>query len=192
MTEIHTLISVALIWWLFAFLWRDYRIDKCRQNLFAIRDELFDFANEDNISFRHPAYGMLRSTINGSIQYSHRVGLLEFLFFGFIGRTKNSEELTGRFTAKWRDALSDLDEPTRKQMLQFRHRVHLVIVEQVVFTSFLLVFTAFALVLFVLLKLMGTTIRDLVYRVVNRVVKSRIISAIVESMDATAHTTASH
>ncbi len=98
-------------------LWRfkQYRIDKFRQNVFSVRDKLFDYAAAGNISFSHPAYVSLRSMLNGYIRFSHRISL-----FGLIIHSKtlvDGEE--PRFQTIWIDATSELDEKTKMEMENF-------------------------------------------------------------------------
>ncbi len=40
------------------------RLDCFRQNMFSVRDELFDYAAAGNISFDNPAYILLRLQMN--------------------------------------------------------------------------------------------------------------------------------
>ena len=67
--------SVVAACWAFLFLKMipEMRLDSFRQNMFAIRDELFDFAADGNIAFDHPAYMMLRNQMNGFIRYAHHL-----------------------------------------------------------------------------------------------------------------------
>jgi hypothetical protein len=61
-------------------VWRaEQRIDVFRQRMFAIRDELFDFASEGGVDFQHPAYQLLRNSMNGFIRYAHRLTFFQLL-----------------------------------------------------------------------------------------------------------------
>lgn len=57
----------------------DYGIDKFRQEMFAVRDDLFDYAARGEISFNHPAYIQLRNLANGLIRFAHRMTLWRIL-----------------------------------------------------------------------------------------------------------------
>lgn len=70
-----TTLGLCLLAVLVLFLWREHRVDAFRQRMFEIRDELFDFAAEGNISFDDPAYGSLRSLLNGYIRFAHKMSL---------------------------------------------------------------------------------------------------------------------
>src|SRR5438034_929815 len=52
-----------------------FLVDEFRQKMFAVRDELFDYAASGEIAFEHPAYRLLRQSMNGFIQFGHRLTL---------------------------------------------------------------------------------------------------------------------
>ena len=85
MSEMIALESVRLaimlaIWAFLVFVcWEPYREDALRHQLFEIRDELFDYATRGEISFDSPAYGMMRTLLNGQIRHAHRARLLYLL-----------------------------------------------------------------------------------------------------------------
>src|ERR1039457_4111930 len=60
---------VVVVFW----LWPCVRLDVFRQKMFAVRDELFDYAESGKIGFNHPAYRLLRQSMNGFIRYGHRL-----------------------------------------------------------------------------------------------------------------------
>ena len=60
-------------------LWRDARLDSFRQELFVLRDELFDYAASGKIAFDDPAYRLLRQMMNGMIRYGHQISFFRFL-----------------------------------------------------------------------------------------------------------------
>ncbi len=68
--SILTLLVLAVI--VFT-LWPEQRVDLFRQQMFAVRDELFDFAADGKISFEEPAYVLLRQLFNGFIRYAHNL-----------------------------------------------------------------------------------------------------------------------
>ncbi|MEM6470822.1 MAG: hypothetical protein AAF802_14780 [Planctomycetota bacterium] len=133
---------VALTWILVAFLWRDYRVDRLRQNLFAIRDELFDLADANELSFNDPAYGLLRSRINSSIQFAYRVNLLNLLFTrhaatdpGIKGKPIDSYGGQPHVAVAWRNQCKSLPKDVQSKLLKLERRYHSALVAQVVLTS---------------------------------------------------------
>ena len=83
--SMHLALSLLAIWFLYFYCWREHRMDTFRQNLFALRDELFDFAKSGEIAFDDPAYGTLRNVANGMIRYAHLMNfsrVVSILVFG--------------------------------------------------------------------------------------------------------------
>lgn len=76
-SAISTMVSLLLLWVFLQWFYRDYRIDVFRQKIFALRDELFDLARNGVIGFDDPAYGALRTTLNGLIRFADRIGIIE-------------------------------------------------------------------------------------------------------------------
>jgi hypothetical protein len=74
-----TTLGLCLLVVLVLFLWREYRVDVFRQRIFLIRDELFDLAAEGRISFDAPAYGSLRTILNGYIRFAHKMSMTRTL-----------------------------------------------------------------------------------------------------------------
>jgi hypothetical protein len=93
-SALHLMISLFALWFLYFFCWREHRIDTYRQRLFAIRDELFDYAASGAIKFDDPAYTTLRDLSNGLIRFAHRMTFTRVLanwFFGKVPRTNHME-----------------------------------------------------------------------------------------------------
>lgn len=72
------LLLIALVIGLF-YLRADYEVDAFRQEMFKLRDEIFDYAASGHISFDHPAYVQLRDLANGLIRFAHRLTLWRIL-----------------------------------------------------------------------------------------------------------------
>ncbi len=73
--------SLSFLWFVYAFLWRELKVEMYRQRLFKIRDELFDFATDGNISYDHPAYIAIRLSTNSLIRYAHQICFTRYLAF---------------------------------------------------------------------------------------------------------------
>jgi len=122
-TVIATFVSLAGLWVLVFWLYRDYRVDLFRQELFQVRDELFDFAAQGQIPFDHPAYVGLREVFNGYIRFAHRVGILPAALFS---RSLTDEE---RVTCEqlslhgwWDSELDGLAVPVARRLSDLRDR----------------------------------------------------------------------
>ncbi len=158
-------IFVCGLWILFFWLYRDYRLDAFRQELFVLRDELFGLAVAGKLSFDSAAYGMLRSSINGNIQFGHRWGFLDILcFFLFTRQGPFRDSAAETYRVKWKGALDVLDPDVRTVVEGIRTRMHLRLAEQVVSTSAVLMFTLVTLVCWVLL----TLVQKAVVRIISK------------------------
>jgi hypothetical protein len=116
--------SVALLGlaWLAFWLFKKLRIDEFRQEVFYVRDELFDFAADGNIDFNHPAYVTLRSMMNGYIRFSHRLSIFHLLAMVCTTVATNREYLPTLFNDKWEHVIADLDDDKKARMTEFRDR----------------------------------------------------------------------
>ena len=88
LTPLASILSIALLFILFFWLYCDYQIDAFRQKLFALRDEFFDQAANGHIPFDDPAYTMLRRTMNGLIRFAHQVNLMQLMLLFFVSKYK--------------------------------------------------------------------------------------------------------
>ena len=98
------------------------RLDSFRQSMFAIRDELFDFAADGNISFDHPAYVLLRRQMNGFIRYAHQLSVFRILMTAAIHKISAIPEPKDWWT-EWEHARNSLtDEHVQKKLHEFHKR----------------------------------------------------------------------
>jgi uncharacterized membrane protein YwzB len=151
--------SLSLLWAFLCGPYRDYRDDLLRQRLFELRDRLFDLAASGRLQFTHPAYGMLRTLLNGYLFSAERVSLLQFVLFERI--TKKDESLMAmeqQFRTGLSDALSTIPEGVRGELVAIREQASVLLIQHVVMTS--PVFWAMVLpVLFVaIISVLGTAV----------------------------------
>jgi hypothetical protein len=115
----------------FLWIYRDYRRDLLRARLFTIRAELFDGAVEKRLDFDHPAYGLLRSTLNGFLRFGHIYG-----GFRLIGVTLFHGAVSPDETRKrWRAATADLPEDVVCWLEGLRDRMHYSFLKHLCMTS---------------------------------------------------------
>ncbi len=116
-------VVVAILWAILLFGLIPYaRLDGFRQEMFAIRDELFDYAADGNIAFDHPAYMLLRKQMNGLIRYGHQLTVFRFsmtvISHKVAGRPANTQWLH-----EWQKAIDSIeDERVRKGLGDFHDR----------------------------------------------------------------------
>jgi hypothetical protein len=129
----NTVVSLFLVLGLAASFcgWRAYLRDAFRQEMFGLRDELFDFAASGAVAFDSQAYVRLRCMMNGLIRYSHRMTLGEAILPHMLSR---DEAVPLRFN-QWVDAISQLPAPTRQRLLDFDHRSNGLFVKYLLISS---------------------------------------------------------
>ena len=111
---------------------RAYARDAFRQKAFAIRDELFDYAASGAIGFDAPAYWRLRSAMNFTIQYSHRMTFGEAIFPIMIARGR--VPASSAFT-RWKEAVEQEPQEVRAKLEEFMNRFAVLFGTQLLFYS---------------------------------------------------------
>jgi hypothetical protein len=147
-TAVLTLITLAGLL-LLCRLYMGYRIDELRQQLFATRDHLFDLALQKKVRFEDPAYGILRTMINGYIRFAHRLTPMAILVYYCSERRDKEAVAAGKSLGKsFDEALGRLPEEGRQAVLRVHEGLHFFVVRHLVLRSLLL--TGSLLVLLVL------------------------------------------
>jgi hypothetical protein len=110
---------IALVGIIYLSLWRfkQYRVDRFRQNIFDVRDDLFLYAANAHIAFDHPAYVALRNMLNGYIRFSHRISLLHLVL-----HSMRAPDTSETFDETWRVVTRDLCDGVQKEMNTFYAR----------------------------------------------------------------------
>jgi hypothetical protein len=115
-----------LLWFLGAcglllLVWRKIVLpnlrDSLRYRLFELRHELFMFMANGGVAADAPAYGHVRSAMNGWIRFAERLSFSRTLLLAIVAR----DELRVRTEKTERDLLN-LDPPARDALVQFRRR----------------------------------------------------------------------
>lgn len=139
--NIHTILilfaELAVLWWLFAWLYYDYRLDLLRFRLFSARDKLFCSAAEGKISFDEPAYLMTRTTINGSLRFAHRLTLSKLLITALWLR-RNNPDGGSRYHAKLEEAMHTLSFDQKKLIIDAHFELHYALLTHVLHVSLFL------------------------------------------------------
>jgi hypothetical protein len=86
MSEILILcfLTILSVFFFLIHFYKKYCVDAYRQDLFQVRDDLFNFAAEGGISFDHPAYAMARAYLNGTIRFTERLSLVQLIIFSIL------------------------------------------------------------------------------------------------------------
>lgn len=150
------------LYWLVSTLYRRYRLDQFREQLFELRDSLFDLVVEGGLQYSDRAYGQVRSMINGSIQYAHKLGFIEILLFAFSTRAEDKQltEALAEHERRWKRSLSLVDDEAEGHLQSVRDRLHAYSIIYVVETSPVLLPLFWLLIGFLLLQLKVKNIFD--------------------------------
>jgi hypothetical protein len=77
MTALESVISLALLLGLIS-LYNQYRVDRFRNDVFAVRDRLFDRAMAGEVSFDGQGYRTARAVCNGLVRFAHQISMLHW------------------------------------------------------------------------------------------------------------------
>ena len=133
--------SISGVFILLFWAYRDYRVDSFRQDMFTLRDSLFDQAVEGKITFDAPAYGMLRMTINGFIRFGHRLTLPNSLCIAFALSRSNLPPSNTLFSKRLDSSLRNLDHDQRHLVREYHQRMNFLLVQHLLMSSPLLFLT---------------------------------------------------
>ena len=142
-------------------VWRaDLRTDEFRQRMFAIRDELFDYANSGHIKFGDPAYQLLRNSMNGFIRYAHRLTFFQLMLTIIRWHvTEQVHPLTWHL--RWSQSLDSLPDETRTAMSAFHGRAMDAVARHILGGSFVMMLVLAFVIIKVLLDGAWTSFRAL-------------------------------
>lgn len=124
----------ALAWFLLG-PYNSYRIDRLRQDLFSIRDQLFLDAADGVISFDSRAYLANRAILNGMIRYTHRISLVRFLASYILLSKADVQELQDGIQAE----LSASAAADRRLCAKYMRKAHLSVAYHLMTSPFMLV-----------------------------------------------------
>ncbi len=116
--------------WLF---W-DLRVDKTRDKLFALRDELFDYAIQNNL-LRHGSYRGLRESVNSMIRFEHRSSV--WVFAAMIIASERIPSMRGpNVKSEWRRRLDDLPQNHRQVLTDMHEKMFIICMVSMIKKSF--------------------------------------------------------
>lgn len=129
MSEQQTFVYISSVLSLIGlgYLFVQYRLlcmEFFRQDLFQLRDDLFDYARKQNIAFNDPAYAVLRLTINGWIRFAHQRTMWQGLLFFVLMSKADKEYVRERgFERRWAEAVAPLDDTVKAQLEEYREKL---------------------------------------------------------------------
>lgn len=128
---------LAVLWWLFYWPYRRYRVDKTRYDLFVIRDRLFDVAAEGAlVDFDHPAYGMTRTTLNGMLRTIEDYSFIRWgALFWRASHDQEWRNLCARHATEFKRAIEHLSPEGRREIERAMNEAQYVFIHYAIWTS---------------------------------------------------------
>jgi len=109
-------------------------VDATRNQLFEIRDELFDLARSGAVKFDHPGYVAARDLINGMIRYAHDVSAIHLLFANVMAN-HSAKRLRKAVNASIRHDLNSLPKSAKEPVDLILAKASLALARLVIFRS---------------------------------------------------------
>jgi hypothetical protein len=128
---IESLLGLFGLWIGICYLWRDFRNDSYREDIFSVRDEMFLYAAEGKISFDHPAYALLRLRMNRLLRHGLELTMTRLLILSLICDDVRSDSFN-----TWERAVEQLPDVTREQFKDFNLRINIFVFQHVLYLSF--------------------------------------------------------
>lgn len=151
----YVLLSIAgllILWALWSFGLRPALIDRFRQRVFEVRDDMFDYAAAGNLPFDHPAYGTIRTLMNGYIRFAHRIDFSLILIFGayFIFKKDEVRKRQREFQRRIESELSSLPEEQKEKLSAYMEKTQSELVNHILYVLPVLTVALFTVGLLVL------------------------------------------
>jgi len=127
--------GLLLLWGIFYLSFRQFFLDNLRQRLFAIRDELFDFAADGGIAFDHLAYRGLRDNINSLILFGDKLTFSRALFAALAAQP---ESAVVREYELWTKAVDELQPLARRVVINTHVQAQMAVIRYLFARSLLL------------------------------------------------------
>jgi hypothetical protein len=120
-------IGLLFLWGLFYLSIRQLLLDNVRQRIFALRDQVFDFAADGGIAFDDLAYRGLRDNLNNLIRFANRLSAIRVIV---ALRVSLPEESAKQYEA-WRQRVNQLNPVQRRVLLSAEHDASVALVRYV-------------------------------------------------------------
>ncbi|MEE9610423.1 MAG: hypothetical protein V3W19_04185 [Desulfatiglandales bacterium] len=124
---LSTLITIGLAFGLIYHLWQSYIIDVTRQQLFELRNEVFDMIGLQGLSREDDAYQLVRAMFNSSIRFVHKLNLLHALFIVTMVRFTKKMPVEG-YAEKVKNTIYQIEnKETRDRLWHILGQMHLIL-----------------------------------------------------------------
>lgn len=126
-----SLVSICALIIMRLTIFRSYQTEKFRQDMFALRDELFDEAFlGGKVTFSDPCYRHLRATMNGYIRFAHRVTFTNLLFTQHIVTDIKNSSNRKSYAELFEERLKELPPEQRAVFDGYHQKMHILTIER--------------------------------------------------------------
>lgn len=140
------LVNIILFFYLWFFLFREYFVDSQRHYLFALREQLFNYVVENNLTFDIPAVKNRWEEINASIRFTHESHLILLAsLFSF----KKLEGQVKEIRLKRNETEKELDEGIKDFLQKNREEEFKLYISYILKSSLIILLFAFVIALIV-------------------------------------------
>lgn len=136
MNELSSVLSLIAIGVFLFGPYNTYRVDRLRQEMFSLRDELFDRARLGEIRFDSAAYKATRALLNGMIRFSHRISFARLFAF----RALMTERAIDRAQDELLSAMNASSEADRELCKRFIVHANVLILKHVLSSPLVVMF----------------------------------------------------
>ncbi len=150
--SIITLLFVFILW---HFLWKDYALDKLREDLFTIRNELFDIGcNKNEIHFNSRLFLTFERIINNTIRYGFKLSFMRAVIFSNIIKFKYPDyKIRSQIRIEFTNMMHNINDKNLKtSMEQLKRKYEVSVIKYFLRTSVLFFLTFACNIIFAILK----------------------------------------
>lgn len=108
--------GAAVMCFAYGYVYRTMKVDRFREDIFTIRDEVFDYMWKHDLPYDHPAYVNMRTLLNGTIRFAGNWCLPVFILMAWHARRTPNPNVLG-------DAIKTLQEEHRTYFERVRERI---------------------------------------------------------------------
>lgn len=126
-----TALEIAAVIYILFWRYPIYCLDKFRQEVFLLRDGLFDMAADGEIGFNDDAYRELRDRMNSLIRYAHKLSFLQAVVIVTFSFREPIDNNFLEAEDAWQEKLRKYDSDTQQKIENYRARMHLLMIRQI-------------------------------------------------------------
>ena len=118
-------ILIAFLYFIFDNFYKEYYLDRTREELFKIRDQLFNYASEGKIDFNEKAYGITRLQLNGMIRFIHEINIIRLIIMKITySLYRKNDKSYIKYVSECKNAIENLSDDQKRIILSATEEMH--------------------------------------------------------------------